>query len=223
VLGPAVGLAAMAGVAASGPDKRRAVLLMVTGAALIGGYDDRYGDRHARGLAGHANALLAGRLTTGVIKLVTLAGVAAVGSAVAHRKAADVAIGTVLVAGGANLVNLFDLRPGRAAKVSLLAATALGCRRAGPARQAAAVAAGVAAAALPPDLAEHGMLGDCGASTLGALLGCSASLAGPRWQRSLIAAGVVALTLASERVSFSAVIEGQPALRALDRLGRQPE
>jgi len=33
---------------------------------------------------------------------------------------------------------------------------------------------------------------------------------------------VTALTLASEKVSFTSVIEATPGLRELDRLGRQP-
>jgi hypothetical protein len=131
-------------------------------------------------------------------------------------------LGTVLVAGGANLVNLFDLRPGRAAKVSLIAAAALGGADSGPARGIAAVTAGAALAALPADLGERAMLGDAGAGTLGALLGWSASASGSRRRRAALAFGVIALTAASERVSFSAVIDAQPALRALDRLGRQP-
>jgi UDP-GlcNAc:undecaprenyl-phosphate GlcNAc-1-phosphate transferase len=195
----------------------------VSSAAAVGTYDDLYGDRHARGLGGHARALREGRVTTGMVKLVALVGAAAIGSTVEHRQAADAALGTVLVAGGANLVNLFDLRPGRAAKVSLLTAAALSAGGDGQGRAIAAVAAGAALAALPADLGEWAMLGDCGAGTLGALLGWSAGLGGSRVRRGLLAAAVVALTVASERVSFSAVIERQPALRALDRLGRQPE
>jgi hypothetical protein len=74
---------------------------------------------------------------------------------------------------------------------------------------------------MPADLGEQAMLGDCGAGTLGALLGWAAGLSGSRRRRLLLTAGLIGLTVASERVSFSEVIDGQPALRALDRLGRR--
>jgi UDP-N-acetylmuramyl pentapeptide phosphotransferase/UDP-N-acetylglucosamine-1-phosphate transferase len=222
LLGPAVGAGAIAGVLAAGPHSRRAALLAVSTAALVGGYDDLYGDRHARGLAGHARALREGRVTTGMVKLVSIVSGAAVGSMIRHHRPADAVLGTVLVAGGANLVNLFDLRPGRAVKVTLLAAAALGSGGDAESRALAAAAAGAALAAMPADLSERAMLGDCGAGTLGALLGWSAAAGGSRRRRAALAAVVVGLTAASERVSFSAVIDRTPALRALDRLGRQP-
>jgi hypothetical protein len=64
------------------------------------------------------------------------------------------------------------------------------------------------------------MLGDMGANAAGALAGWLLASVLPPWGLALAAAVVVALTLASERVSFSAVIERTDALRALDRLGR---
>jgi UDP-GlcNAc:undecaprenyl-phosphate GlcNAc-1-phosphate transferase len=222
LLGPAVGVGALAGVAATGRPGRRAALLVVCSAAVVGGYDDLYGDRHARGLGGHARALREGRVTTGMVKLVALTVAAGLGSASRHRRVADAALGTVLVAGGANLINLFDLRPGRAAKVGVVAAAALSGSDDRQGRAIAAVAAGVALAAMPADLGERAMLGDCGASTLGALLGWSAASGGSRRRRTGLAAVVVALTAGSERVSFSAVIDRWPVLRSLDRLGRQP-
>jgi hypothetical protein len=40
--------------------------------------------------------------------------------------------------------------------------------------------------------------------------------------RAALLAGLGALTAASEKVSFTKVIEATPGLRQLDRLGRQP-
>jgi hypothetical protein len=66
------------------------------------------------------------------------------------------------------------------------------------------------------------MLGDCGANSLGALLGLRLASIPGRGRRAGLLAGVVALTLASEKVSFTKVIEATPGLRELDRLGRRP-
>ena len=122
-----------------------------------------------------------------------------------------------LVAGSANLLNLFDLRPGRAIKVTAVSGVLIGT--AGPDRVAAPL--GAALALLPEDLGERAMLGDAGANALGAMLGASAAgLSRPA--RIALLAGIAGLTAASEKVSFTKVIARTPALNWLDMLGRRP-
>jgi UDP-N-acetylmuramyl pentapeptide phosphotransferase/UDP-N-acetylglucosamine-1-phosphate transferase len=200
------------------------------GGAAFGVIDDLRGSAKRRGLRGHLGALAHGEVTTGTVKL---AGLAATGLGAAMLEGgdpADVAINAALIAGGANLLNLFDLRPGRAIKVTIGSAAliaaggALANGAAGRASGAAAVAApvGAALALLPEDLGERAMLGDAGANALGAMLGAAAAQALPRSARLCLLTGIVALTVASERVSFTRVIEATPALRWLDMLGRRP-
>ncbi|HVS67473.1 MAG TPA: hypothetical protein VHE56_02890 [Mycobacteriales bacterium] len=220
LLGPAVAAGATLGIAAASPSPRRDAVLAVSTIGLVGAYDDRYGDSHARGLRGHLAALRQGRVTTGLVKLATMGGVAALVSARQSRKPVDIALGTVLVAGSANLVNLFDLRPGRAAKVTAATAAVLSRIGPAPARAAAAAAGGAAGAGLLPDVREQAMLGDCGAGALGASLGWSLAMRPSRLTRLAAATAVVGATLASERTSFSAVIDANPVLRRLDQLGR---
>jgi hypothetical protein len=81
---------------------------------------------------------------------------------------------------------------------------------------------GATLAVLPDDLGERIMLGDCGANAVGALLGLRLASIPGRGARAGLLAAVVALTLASEKVSFTKVIEATPGLRELDRLGRLP-
>jgi UDP-GlcNAc:undecaprenyl-phosphate GlcNAc-1-phosphate transferase len=124
------------------------------------------------------------------------------------------------VAGYANLLNLFDLRPGRALKVSLLQAPgALGC---GPAAVVAGLASGSSTAMLGEDLGERAMLGDAGANALGAVLGVAIVTGTRPRTRWAVLAGTVALTLVSEKVSFTKVIAATPGLREIDALGRRP-
>jgi hypothetical protein len=81
---------------------------------------------------------------------------------------------------------------------------------------------GATAAVLPADLGEQVMLGDCGANAVGALLGLRLAQLSARPARVGLLAGIVALTLASEKISFTQIIEATPGLRELDRLGRRP-
>jgi hypothetical protein len=233
--GPAVAIGGMAGaLAASGLTgrDRAAMLVAGTAAAALGGYDDLAGSGSSRGFRGHLGALARGELTTGAVKLAGIgaAGLAASallgsgGAADGKRRGlatADLLINAGLVAGGANLMNLFDLRPGRAIKVALVTGGLLSATSA-RGRTAAAGPLGAAAALLVEDLGERAMLGDAGANALGALLGTAAATGLGRPARVVTLTAVVGLTAASEVVSFSKVIERTRPLRWLDMLGRRP-
>jgi hypothetical protein len=251
VEGPAVAVAAVAaallgggigsgGVAAGGaggpklpaqglgPRQRAALAAAGAGAAAFGCYDDLAGSGDRRGFRGHLGALASGELTSGAVKI---GGIGATGmaasallgapSATGAAAAADVLINAGLIAGGANLLNLFDLRPGRAIKMAIATGLPLAAVP-GPARQAAAAPLAAAVALLPDDLAERAMLGDAGANALGAMLAVAAAAALPRPARLAVLAGIAGLTAASEFVSFTKIIERTAALRRLDMLGRRP-
>jgi UDP-GlcNAc:undecaprenyl-phosphate GlcNAc-1-phosphate transferase len=222
--GPAVaGGAVLAAVASPGlPGRARAALLVAAaGAAAFGGYDDLAGSGSRRGFRGHLGALAHGELTTGAAKLGGIGATGLAASAALGGGPVDTLLNAGLIAGGANLVNLFDLRPGRASKVTVASGGLLAA--AAPASAPlAAVPVGAALALLGQDLAERAMLGDAGANALGALLGAAAAAALPRPARIALLTGIMVLTAASEVVSFTKVIERTPPLRWLDMLGRRP-
>jgi UDP-GlcNAc:undecaprenyl-phosphate/decaprenyl-phosphate GlcNAc-1-phosphate transferase len=200
-----------------------AVAMAGLGSGVLGAYDDLFGTTQAKGFRGHLRALRSGEVTSGMIKVLGIGCSAAVAAALIQRarpgcpkpvcRAVDGLLDTALIATTANLTNLFDLRPGRAAKVVILLGSGLFGFGAAP-------AVGAAAGSLPTDLAARSMLGDCGANALGAALGTAAAQSLPRRFRLLVLGAVVALNVASERGSFTEVIERTPLLRRLDQLGR---
>ena len=171
----------------------------------------------------------------------------------------DIALNTALIAGCANLINLLDLRPGRALKATALLASL----PVPGGRSASCAALGAVAGAWHKDLSQQDMLGDGGANALGALVGARLAFSRPGTAKLDIAkpgtakpgtakpgsmragsgqyvlrqhglvrhrlvkvaalTAVTALTLASEKVSFSAVISKTPWLRRLDEAGRRPK
>jgi UDP-GlcNAc:undecaprenyl-phosphate/decaprenyl-phosphate GlcNAc-1-phosphate transferase len=230
--GPVAVAAILGGLAAGGPGRtsRASVAVAVLGSGLVGAYDDLYGSTQAKGFRGHLRALRGGTLTSGMIKIAGVGLSGAVSSAILARaspisvngpapasglaRLVDLGLNTALIAGTANLINLFDLRPGRAAKVATL--LGLGLLGAG-----SAPLLGAAIGSLPPDLGERSMLGDCGANALGAGIGVVAAAHLPRTVRLVLLGAVAALTLASERLSFTKVIAQHRSLDWLDQLGRR--
>jgi hypothetical protein len=204
---------------------RAAAMLAGAGSGLLGAYDDLAGSGTSRGFKGHLSALARGEVTSGAVKLLGIGAGGLVSAAVAGTDAPtkggavfDVLVNGAIIAGGANLMNLFDLRPGRAIKVGLLVGGPLAV---GSGAAVVAAPLGAAAALLSEDLGERAMLGDAGANGLGALLGLAATRLG-RSARLAVLAGLIGLNGASEVVSFTKVIRETPALNWLDMLGRRP-
>lgn len=220
-----------------------ACLILTLGFGFAGFVDDVLGGRDHSGFRGHLGAMHRGIVTTGAFKIamgaiLSLAAVMVtrgetwISTAPTGRVnlllLAQLVLDSALVAVSANLINLLDRRPGRAAKGFLLGvlAVALGIwlsRGANELLRAVSLGAGTFGAAVALiwlDLGERVMLGDTGSNPLGAVLGLMLLRLAPGL-RIVLFALVAWLTLASERISFSDVIDSNRILRFLDRLGRK--
>jgi hypothetical protein len=222
--------------------------ILVLGAFALGFADDVFGTSTDKGFRGHLRALRGGRLTTGGLKLIGIGLFAAVAvtPAVPAETSSAGWVGTVgvwvlqvlAVALTANLVNLLDLRPGRALKGYALlvtpAALVIAFRWYGLAGgdasalvDATTLLLGMLVLLLGPvaavwrfDLGELAMLGDGGANPAGALAGIVVAWALPTWALAVYVVVVLGANLASERVSFSKVVEDNRVLRWIDGIGR---
>jgi hypothetical protein len=193
--------------------------LLVFAAGLV----DDLAQAGPRGLRAHVRALASGRVTTGIVKLVVIAGSAAVVVALQPDRAGYAAVcGVVLLAACANVWNGLDVVPGRSLKAFLLPAIAFlvwGEIANAPLLPGLLVGAVVV---LPFDLREHAMLGDGGANLLGFCAGLALYDVLPDPWVAVAAAAAVALNVVADTVSFTRVIERSAPLRRLDALGRRP-
>lgn len=216
----------------------------------LGLFDDAYGTSSARGFRGHLRALSQGRLTTGGLKLfgisaasyvvaVLLWDVAAWGGGAAGWMPFVMALPAgAAIALTSNLLNLTDLRPGRALKTYSalvffgVASVVLGLGTQFPVGTVSLVVDAVSLLifALGPvfavwryDVREWGMLGDAGANPMGAVAGLFIVAGLPPAGMFVYLIAVLALNVVSERVSFSSVIERSALLSRIDAIGRLPE
>jgi hypothetical protein len=199
------------------------VALVVTVVLLMfsaGLFDDRRGDEPARGFRGHVSSASSGALTGGLVKI-AVGGLAGLVAAIPAEGLGHMVEAFLLVPLTANLFNLLDRAPGRAVKVALVALLPLVVF--GPQYLAVALAGtlGALAAVAGLDLRERAMLGDAGANPIGAVVGLALAYSLEEPFRVLAVLVIGGLNLASERISFSRVIESTAWLRALDRIGRK--
>jgi hypothetical protein len=221
-----LGAVSLAGVASLQP-QLPPVALLCGGVLALGLLDDALGGRARgseiapRGLRGHAAAARSGAVSTGALKAMgTLA------LALACASAMNLAGSRLLLAAGVLLLaphvfNLLDLRPGRTLKALVLAAggLSLAARDLRP-LWTVGLLAGPAIVAGVLDMRERALLGDTGASCMGALAGAMAVLALNPQGQAIALAGLLAATVYGELRSISTLVETTPGLRELDSIGR---
>ncbi len=225
-LGPALLLgflpgAAVAAWSGGGPVRTAPLLFLLTGFAFLGLWDDLMSDTTS-GFRGHFGAGRQGRLTGGLLKVLTALPVAFIFAATLPFSPWRRLGALPLLLLSANGINLFDRRPGRALKIFFAGAGAtifLALSPAAAARLLLPLMAGALAVA-PYDLEASGMLGDCGANMLGVILGAAAVLYLPPAVQAALLLFWVGIHLFSECSSLSRLIEGTPLLHRLDCLGR---
>ena len=202
------------------------IALYALGVIALGLVDDVFGAPppgrpQRRGWRGHGAAALRGEVSTGVLKAAGSLGLALL--AMSYRNLSDgrwLLAAAVLVL-ATNLFNLLDLRPGRSLKAFVLlgAGLVIGTGDARP-LWSLGVFAGAALVAGLYDLRERALLGDSGASLLGALAGLWLVLTLSGVGQLVALALLGAVTVYGELRSISALIERTPGLRELDSWGR---
>lgn len=187
----------------------------------LGIVDDLKGSPEYKGFRGHFKALVRGKITTGMVKVAVGGLLAATAAWVLGEKRIDnLIIDTLLIALSTNLINLMDLRPGRAIKIFLAMSSLLLWFGQNSEIHWLFPLIGSILAYFPWDLGAKGMLGDTGANLLGFVLGLALvevlGLPGKIFFLSFL----IVVHFYAEKVSISALIEEKSWLKYLDELGR---
>jgi UDP-GlcNAc:undecaprenyl-phosphate GlcNAc-1-phosphate transferase len=200
------------------PELRRWFVYIV-GVAFLGLMDDALGrgeaDDTPRGWRGHATAILGGRLSTGAVKAIGSLALAAYAVSGLGRESLEYVADLLLLLLATNLLNLLDLRPGRAEKTLLLVAAGV-CIGAWTLEPIELLGLFIG----PVAVGAYFTLRESGSNAIGALAGIMLVTALSDDAR-LIALGVIAaLTIYGEFRSLAAAIDRLPPLKQLDSLGR---
>ncbi|NLJ77797.1 MAG: phospho-N-acetylmuramoyl-pentapeptide-transferase [Tissierellia bacterium] len=196
-------------------------LFALVSMGLAGLLDDLIGDDSTKGLRGHIKSLLLGDLTTGGIKAGIGFMVAMLISIIISNTIMEIIVNILVMALFTNLINLFDLRPGRANKIFILtSAIMLYTSIIKHFNFLLFSFYGILITYLPIDLKEKAMMGDVGSNVLGITLGVFCILTHSLRIRAIYLSILIIIHIVSERVSFSEIIENNRLLKFIDNIGR---
>ena len=182
--------------------------------------DDTIGNRDVSGLKGHFKSLFKGKLTTGGFKALFGGFVGLIISVCISKNIADIIVNTLVIALSTNLMNLFDLRPGRAIKAYLVIMIPIYITLTGYIKALPLLILPNVLAYFNTDLKARGMMGDTGSNVLGISIGVLIAFGYGIKVRVAWLVFLVLMHLITEKFSLTKIIEKNKVLKFIDDLGR---
>lgn len=182
--------------------------------------DDIIGNRDVSGLKGHFKSLLNGKLTTGGFKALFGGFIGLVISIAISKNIYDIVINTLIIALSTNLMNLLDLRPGRAIKGYLLISIVLLFTLGEYTRNLLLLILPNVIAYFNQDLKAKAMMGDTGSNVLGISIGILFVMGYSLKVRLIWLAFLIFIHILTEKYSLTKIIENNKFLNFIDKLGR---
>lgn len=187
---------------------------------FAGALDDLIGNRNVSGLKGHFKSLFKGELTTGGFKALFGGFVGLVVSVCISSSIVDIIVNTLIIALSTNLMNLFDLRPGRAIKAYLVIMISIYITLTGYTKVFPLLILPNVLAYFNTDLKARGMMGDTGSNVLGISIGVLMALGYGIKVRLAWLVFLILMHLITEKFSLTKIIEKNRVLKFIDNLGR---
>ena len=182
---------------------------------FAGALDDLIGNRK-----GHFKSLFKGELTTGGFKALFGGFVGLVVSVCISSSIVDIIVNTLIIALSTNLMNLFDLRPGRAIKAYLVIMIPIYITLTGYTKVFPLLILPNVLAYFNTDLKARGMMGDTGSNVLGISIGVLMALGYGIKVRLAWLVFLILMHLITEKFSLTKIIEKNRVLKFIDNLGR---
>ena len=187
---------------------------------FAGALDDLIGNRNVSGLKGHFKSLFKGELTTGGFKALFGGFVGLVVSVCISSSIVDIIVNTLIIALSTNLMNLFELRPGRAIKAYLVIMIPIYITLTGYTKVFPLLILPNVLAYFNTDLKARGMMGDTGSNVLGISIGVLMALGYGIKVRLAWLVFLILMHLITEKFSLTKIIEKNRVLKFIDNLGR---
>ena len=183
---------------------------------FAGALDDLIGNRNVSGLKGHFKSLFKGELTTGGFKALFGGFVGLVVSVCISSSIVDIIVNTLIIALSTNLMNLFDLRPGRAIKAYLVIMIPIYITLTGYTKVFPLLILPNVLAYFNTDLKARGMMGDTGSNVLGISIGVLMALGYGIKVRLAWLVFLILMHLITEKFSLTKIIEKNKVLKFID-------